>query len=404
MLVRTYDAGHDTTVLLLRYPACPDEELFPFDSTSIVPSQEAQDRFRQDLQVLAEHGLVHPFARGTAHWLISSKTGTLLLDSWYCLRRGEPEEAQDLLRRVDRRLEKRAAEAAQAHESPSANPTAAPDAPTLRTRLTGSAGAPPELPSAGSAPSSTSPADFGAPRNRLLEVFGRPRVFLPVIHPIGWEPALAAVRCVAEAGVPGVFLINQGLSAEDVLRLVMAVRERHPALWVGVNLLGYSPVQALEAALAACDGRLDGLWTDNAGINEAAPEQAAGRLFVAARQRLRWTGLYFGGVAFKYQREVAAADLPAAARAAAPYLDVLCTSGPGTGHAADPDKISTLHRAAGEHLPIALASGVTVDNIATYLPHASAFLVGTGIEHSLGVPDPVRVTALQHTISSYRPR
>lgn len=239
--------------------------------------------------------------------------------------------------------------------------------------------------------------------NRLLATFGRERVFLPVVHPVSWDAALTAVEQVHAVGAPGLFLINQGLGTRDVLRLILEVRRRHPELWVGVNLLGHPPAEALELALEACEGRLDGLWSDNAGIEEDAPPelQPAGLAFAAARQRLGWRGLYFGGVAFKYQRPVAAANLPAAARAAAPYLDLLCTSGPGTGQKADVEKIAALHSAGA--LPLALASGVTVENVADYLPYVSAFLIGTGIEHSFGILDPIRLDALARTIAAYHP-
>jgi hypothetical protein len=41
---------------------------------------------------------------------------------------------------------------------------------------------------------------------------------------------------------------------------------------------------------------------------------------VTARRARGWTGLYFGGVAFKYQRDVAAADLGPAAVLATSYM------------------------------------------------------------------------------------
>lgn len=175
----------------------------------------------------------------------------------------------------------------------------------------------------------------------------------------------------------------------------------HPGLWVGLNLLGYAPAQALEVALAGCEGRVDGIWSDNAGIEEDAAEQPRAQAFVEARQRHGWQGLYFGGVAFKYQREVPAEKLPAATRLAASYMDVVCTSGPGTGQQADAKKVTTMRGAVGHGVALALASGVTAENAHDYLPFVNAYLVGTGIERSFGVLDPEKVTALQAAISSY---
>lgn len=48
--------------------------------------------------------------------------------------------------------------------------------------------------------------------NRIEQTFGRSRVLLPVIHPIGRTEALASVELAVAAGVAGIFLINQGMS------------------------------------------------------------------------------------------------------------------------------------------------------------------------------------------------
>ena len=229
--------------------------------------------------------------------------------------------------------------------------------------------------------------------NRIAEVFGTSPVLLPVVHPIGHDEALTAIRVAYDLGVKGVFLINQG---NDVLQLVREVRDRYPTLWIGVNLLHRPPARALVFALDVC-GTIDGIWADNAGINErqadGAPQHLA-EAFVAARADAHWNGLYFGGLAFKYQREVASTDLGRAAALAAPYMDVICTSGPGTGYAADVDKVRALRAGLGVDHAMALASGVTPDNVRSYMPYIQAFLVGTGIEHKLGVFDPVKIESL----------
>src|SRR5688500_17215313 len=160
--------------------------------------------------------------------------------------------------------------------------------------------------------------------NRIEEVFGTPCVLLPVIPPIGHGEAMASVQAAVHAGCKGIFLINQGMDEDEVLALVMTVRAQHPTLWVGVNLLGVPPDEVLRRGLAACGGRLDGIWADNAHVDEDAPSQPAAAAFVEARKKHGWNGLYFGGVAFKYQREVRAENLDKAAVSALPYMDVIC--------------------------------------------------------------------------------
>jgi predicted TIM-barrel enzyme len=237
--------------------------------------------------------------------------------------------------------------------------------------------------------------------NRIEEVFGVSRVLLPVIHPVARDAALESVRVASGAGVKGVFLINQGMGADEVLGLVMEVRVRFPALWVGVNLLGFAAAEALERGLAGCAGRLDGIWGDNALVDEDAAEQPAAQAFVDARRARGWNGLYFGGVAFKYQREVPADKLGRAAAVALPFVDVVCTSGPGTGQAADVGKVAAMRAGLAAGGALALASGVTDDNVAGFLPHVDAFLVGTGIERELGVLDPARVERLHRIIAAH---
>jgi predicted TIM-barrel enzyme len=228
--------------------------------------------------------------------------------------------------------------------------------------------------------------------NRIREVFGVSRVVLPVVHPVSAADAMASVAVAHAAGVKGVFTINQGMSSAEVLQLVLEIRRKYPSLWVGVNLLGHSPAEMLADGLAACDGRIDGLWSDNAHIDERAVEQPRAAEFVTTRRD--WRGLYFGGVAFKYQRDVPAAELGRATKLASTYMDVVCTSGPGTGYAADPAKVVAMRAGVGPEVAIALASGVTAENVHEYLPYVDAYLVGTGIEARLGVLDPDKLNPL----------
>jgi predicted TIM-barrel enzyme len=115
-----------------------------------------------------------------------------------------------------------------------------------------------------------------------------------------------------------------------------------------------------------------------------------------------WTGLYFGGVAFKKQRPVAAAMHARSARLAAPFMDVVTTSGIATGQEADLDKIATFRTALGG-TPMALASGITPENAVHYCGQVDCFLVATGIN----LPgdfyniDPARLEALLAVTRSY---
>lgn len=112
----------------------------------------------------------------------------------------------------------------------------------------------------------------------------------------------------------------------------------------------------------------------------------------------KWDGLFFAGVNFKYQPPVD--NLPEYLKWAITLANVITTSGPGTGQEADISKIRTFRKLLGEH-SLALASGVTVDNIYSYLPYVDAYLVGTGIEDSFGVLNPNKTKELAERIHSY---
>ena len=210
----------------------------------------------------------------------------------------------------------------------------------------------------------------------IHRVLGRSRVFLPVVHPVNRRTALGSIGTAVESGADGIFLINQGMTVTQLLEFIPEVRERHGSLWIGVNLLRVEPEEVIDLI---ADLPVGGIWSDNAGIEEESDVQPAGERFRQARQNLGWEGLYFGGVAFKYQREVPESLLPDAARRAKPWMDVITSSGPGTGYAASVEKAKAIRSGAGNH-PLALASGVSPENVDGFLPYVDAHLVASEIE------------------------
>lgn len=100
-------------------------------------------------------------------------------------------------------------------------------------------------------------------------------------------------------------------------------------------------------------------------------------------------GLIFAGFLFKgtmkdFAAGATADDKAALLKRASAALAALgddivcCTSGDGTGVPLAPER-AAMYRAAVAG-PIAVASGVTVDNVASILPFVDVFMVATGIE------------------------
>lgn len=234
-------------------------------------------------------------------------------------------------------------------------------------------------------------------RHEFRKLFKSPGpAVLPVIHVRDQAQTEENVRALLGEGAPGCFLINHDFEAARLTPIVEAVRARWPALWLGVNYLATTGRDAFPTlgALARAGCAVDAYWADDARIDERAERQAEAEEIAEARAASGWGGLYFGGVAFKKQRPVAEADLPAAAREAAGRMDVVTTSGVATGAAAETGKIATFRANLGD-APLAVASGVTPENARAY-GAVDAFLVATGINRpgDFYAIDPARLAAL----------
>lgn len=227
---------------------------------------------------------------------------------------------------------------------------------------------------------------------RFRDAFSNRHVVLPVIHVESESQALSNAGLAFAGGADGVFLINHSIHSESLLEVHAVVADRYRNCWIGVNCLDLRPKDVFRRI----PERVDGVWADNARIDESSDEQPDAQAALDAQRDAASTALYFGGVAFKYQRHVE--DLTSAAQKAAQFMDVVTTSGPGTGRAAHVEKIRVMKEALGD-FPLAIASGITPDNVEDYLPHSDCYLVATGISQSFTALDP---ELLQRLISRVR--
>lgn len=223
--------------------------------------------------------------------------------------------------------------------------------------------------------------------NQFRSVFSNRHVVLPVIHVVDRQQAVRNATVARKAGADGVFLINHDMPYTTLLEIHTAVCAAHSDWWIGVNCLDLGPL----AVFKHLNEQVAGVWVDNGLIDEKRQTQPQAEKVLAAQKQAGWQGLYFGGVAFKYQAPVTA--FAQAASIAANYMDVVTTSGPATGQSAAPEKIRQMKRGVGKR-PLAIASGITPENIANYLPFADCFLVATGISKQFDELDPHRTRLL----------
>jgi len=196
-------------------------------------------------------------------------------------------------------------------------------------------------------------------------IFKNKRTVLPVIHVEDVDQVSRNIDLVKEEGADGVFLVNHSIPSQELLGIYETVSSND--FWIGLNLLDLSPVSVFHNALSA-----DGVWIDDAMIDERVDVQSV--VDDLQKHRDSFDGLYFGGVAFKYRREVE--DVETAAKIATRYMDVVTTSGDATGEEADVSKIKRMKEAIGD-FPLAIASGITPENVDSYLPYVDCFLVAS---------------------------
>jgi hypothetical protein len=232
------------------------------------------------------------------------------------------------------------------------------------------------------------------------------RAVFPVIHIFSTAQVLESLAIAAEQGADGVFLIDHNGMRPDALKQILSFIHKEgwfERLWIGANFLG---IPNIDAFAISYDLQLHGIWSDNAQLlrSDAVIDPDAYRKGFndSAGAWDRTVPLYFGGVAFKGQPQHE--DDTTEAAAAVSYVDVVTTSGPETGRAASIEKLRRIRQAIGDH-PLAVASGVTPENVADQLAYVDAVLVATGInlKGNFYRLDPDKLKRLVDITHSYQP-
>ncbi len=219
---------------------------------------------------------------------------------------------------------------------------------------------------------------------------GRDVKIYPVVHIQDTEQAVTQSMLALEHDADGVYLISHNQWAGSVNTAFAAVsKAAGQTAYVGVNYLDIpNPNMAYRFVQMSVDnGQLpqypSGLWVDDAlqgsDFNETAYLE---ELKDYRREHPDLLGVRFlGGVAFKHSSHYEDDATRAAQMAAAlvPYIDVVTTSGPGTGQAPTPRKIKAMKAAIGNQ-DLAVASGVDVDNITSFGNSIDELLVASSIE------------------------
>ncbi len=203
----------------------------------------------------------------------------------------------------------------------------------------------------------------------------------PVVHINDETTACRQAELALGLGADGVFLIDH-VRLQDTERVFNVFNQiGGEGVWVGVNLLGFAASAATNALKEARrSGMLhrapDALWVDDAVSDRSFPGV---KNILAASNGLRRTQ-YFGGIAFKYTPHHTENPEAAAYQASryAHNVDVVTTSGPATGREASVDKLRAMRDVTWQ--PLAVASGVTPENVGNYTSIVDKILVASSVE------------------------
>ncbi len=219
---------------------------------------------------------------------------------------------------------------------------------------------------------------------------------LPVIHCQSWDQVRINIGRAGNAGADGVFLINHKIPHQFLSVIAERAVKEFAGFPIGLNYLDLDPI----LALAAMPAGITSLWTDEPYLTEKPGfPYGQAQMFLDYRQARESEVCYYGSVAFKYKPPVV--DLELMTEIASKYMEVVTTSGDGTGIAAPVSKIQRMKKVLGDK-SLALASGVDYDNVCDYLPYVDDFLVASGISYDFLNLNENKVKELAHIIHSYK--
>lgn len=211
----------------------------------------------------------------------------------------------------------------------------------------------------------------------------------PVIHIQDLQQCREQTQVVVDSGADGVFLIDHNNHTEDLIHeCLLALKSEAPKLFVGINYLGGPPFKSYQTL---DEGNLevlpDALWVDDAvGNTYGSPyylddtQRYLEKLKEFRDQRGLLEVALFGGVSFKYTSTYSDDPEISASQASAldEYIDVVTTSGTGTGNPPPPAKIAAMSAVVSNGL--AVASGLDAENIGDYQGLIDYVLISSSLE------------------------
>lgn len=206
------------------------------------------------------------------------------------------------------------------------------------------------------------------------------------------DQALAEAETYRACGIHALMVENmhdipyvQHPGPEITAAMAVVAREvKHavPALPLGIQILAGANVEALSVALGAgadfirAEAFVFGHVADEGYMDSCAGVLLRHRKAIGAEHIAVFTDIKKKHSAHAITADV---DIVQTAHAAEYFLsDGLILTGAATGEAASAEELRAVH--AATKLPVLVGSGITAENLGTYLPLADAFIVGSSFK------------------------
>jgi len=221
----------------------------------------------------------------------------------------------------------------------------------------------------------------------------------PVIHFKNLETVYFNLNICLNNNCQGVILINMDNKPHELIPAIQLIRNiTGNDFFIGVNFLNTDISFVTEQIIY--NNSINGIWIDNPGLYYKKMEYPIYELHesFSLRKEKDQEFIFFGSVMFK--THVYKNDDTVVTKMAKNLGWIPTTSGRATGIAADIEKISIMKKHIGDY-PLAIASGITPENVDLFLPYIDYYLVSTGISKNFYEFDDNKVKYLTNKINSF---
>lgn len=211
---------------------------------------------------------------------------------------------------------------------------------------------------------------------KVNQIF-KEKTILPVLSCYSFEQFIKNIELMYELYVNnyigGIWITSSNSDVKIITQTLKWCLDKFPSLWIGVNLVGESIIKVLEFIF---ENNPNGLWIDKSYINDKTYQNIP-EIIIDQFNKANWNGLYFGGTFFKYVSQEG--DFNKILENSIKYMDIVTTSGDGTGIEIEKNKIIEINKVCSSKIKIAIASGITENNIYELSKYSDIFIVGTSL-------------------------